>query len=374
MVSGHACIRVQKMALALVEKRHKVYHVAGKMPSYVENYESFMLCTHLDQYIEGIKLLADKVDIFHAHNEPSWFVNMIKEHCNVPVILDVHDSYLARMTSEEEDYLKSQGKDVYRVLTEERNNFQLADGLVFPGEKFGNMIRSEFKLNQPYLILPSYLPRKLYKYDTYEWLGGIVYEGRVDLTEENEKDNNHGFRYANYERFAQKAHEQGIDFHIYANRKDEKFLNTYKDIAYVHEPKPFDKLLKSIGKHDWGLVGNLDYTPEWNVAFPNKLFDYIGACVPIVAMKADSVAKFITEHDIGIEVESMEELRDRWHEHTRCRKNLMRIRQELSMDAHIDKLEKLYETVISKDLEIDCFKIPESATQYSNYPYEITLQ
>jgi glycosyltransferase involved in cell wall biosynthesis len=339
---------VQKQALALVEQGHKLYQIAGKLPNFCDIYESFMVCSHLDQYIESIKVLASKVDVFHAHNEPSWFVHAVKEHCDVPVILDVHDSYLARITPGEEDRLKSEGKQASRVITEERNNFQLADGLVFPGDRFGALVKSEYKLDQPSITLPSYLPRKLFKYDTREWLGGLVYEGRVDIKEDIEKGNNYGFRYADYEEFAVKAQELGIDFHLYVTRKDDKFISVYDDISYVHKPKAFDQLLKSIGRHDWGLVGNLTYTPEWDIAFPNKMFEYIATCLPIVVMKAAACAEFVLEHDIGIVVDSMEELRDRWSEHERCRKNLMVKRQEFAMDTHINKLEELYTSVTNK--------------------------
>jgi glycosyltransferase involved in cell wall biosynthesis len=349
MVSGHACIRVQKMALVLVEKRHKLYHVAGKVPNYAEAYESFMVCSDLDQYIQSIKLLAKEVDIFHAHNEPSWFVNIIKEHCDTPVILDVHDSYLARITPEEEDRMKAEGKKVSRIITEERNNFQLADGLVFPGERFGNLIKKEFYLQQPSITLPSYLPRKLFKYDGREWLGGLVYEGRVDLKKETEKGNNHGFRYAVYEDLAKETKRINMDFHLYVTRQDKPFMDVYDELSFVHAPRSFDQLIKSISRHDWGLVGNLEYTPEWDIAFPNKLFDYMAACVPVVAINAGAVGEFLLKNDIGIVVKSIEELANRWPEHERCRKNLMKLRQKFSMDAHIHELEELYDGVIGRN-------------------------
>jgi len=353
MISGHACIRVQKETLALVEKRHKIFQIAGKIPGYAEAYESFMVCNNLDQYIESIKLLAPRVDIFHAHNEPSWFVNIIKEHCDVPVIMDVHDSYLARITPDEEDNLRSEGKKVNRIITEERNNFQLADGLVFPGKKFGDLVRSEFKLRQPSIVLPSYIPRKLYKYDTHEWLGGITYEGRVDLSEETEKGNNYGFRYAVYEDFAEKLKATGRQFHLYVTRRDDKFKKVFEDTAFVHEPKAFDQLIKCLGRHDWGLVGNSDYTPEWDIAFPNKLFDYIAACTPIVVMNASASAEFVLEHDIGIVVKDVRELTERWQEHERCRANLMIKRQQFTMDNHIHSLECLYEKVLNNESSVN---------------------
>ena len=69
-----------------------------------------------------------------------------------------------------------------------------------------------------------------------------------------------------------------------------------------------------------GLVGNLDVTSEWKVAFPNKLFEYIAAGVPVVAINADECADFITEYGFGIVVKDLYELAERWEEHTEIRK------------------------------------------------------
>jgi hypothetical protein len=196
MVAGHACIRVQKMALPLIEKGYNVHLIANKMPYFHEQYKSFCMWNDLSQLIEAIKIYSKVADVFHAHNEPSWFVTIIKENTKVPVILDVHDSFLARTTPEEEDELREQGKDTYRVVTEERNNFQLADALVFPGQSFRELIVNEFSLHQPAITLPSYLPKRLYRYDCREWLGGLVYEGRVDTKKSiDSSPKTRGFRY-----------------------------------------------------------------------------------------------------------------------------------------------------------------------------------
>ena len=140
MVANHACVRVQKMAIPLIEKGHDVHLIANKIPSYIEYYDSFSRYEDLKQLINSVRIYAKTADVFHAHNEPSWFATIIKENTNVPVVMDVHDSYLARITPEEEEKAKEEGKNCIRVTTEERNNFQVADGLNFPGESFGELI------------------------------------------------------------------------------------------------------------------------------------------------------------------------------------------------------------------------------------------
>ena len=348
MVSGHACIRVQKQALPLLDKGHRVHLIANKLPSYIEYYHSFGRYEDLKQLIESVRIYSKTADIFHAHNEPSWFVTIIKENTDVPVVLDVHDSYLARITPKEEQDAIDNGKKAIRVTTEERNNFQLADALVFPSESFGELICSEFGLKQPKIILPSYLPRSLYRYDCREWIGGLVYEGRVDLDKEIAASPlRGGFKYCDYLEFAQQCHEAGVNFHLYTIRTDKEFLAAYDEISFVHEPVAFDKLVRNLTRHDWGLVGNIHKTAEWDVAFPNKLFEYIAACLPVVCINAIECSKFVDQYGIGITVKSIEELKQRWSEHEECRARLIKLRQEFTMEKHIHKLEELYGIVVS---------------------------
>lgn len=348
MVSGHACIRCQKEAIPLIERGHKVHMVAGKIPSFYEQYASFMLCADVGQYIEAIKLHVNsgKVDVFHCQNEPSWFVSAIKEVCDhIPVILDVHDSYLARSTREEATAALDKGEKHVRVVTEERNNFQLADALVFPGDDFREVVTSEFRLDQPCLTLPSYVPARFFKYQTRDWHGGLVYEGKVNLPSES-KGYNSGFAYCDYTEVADQTDKLGMDFHLYAGRKDEKFREHYSRAhTFVHEPLDYENLLDNVSRHDWGLVGNTTKTREWQVAMPNKLFEYLATGVPVVSMNADNCSRFVEATGVGIVAESPDELAARWGEHRDRRKKVFRERQGWSMNAHIHELEGFYRAV-----------------------------
>ena len=332
------------MAIPLSERGHNVHMIAQKVPEYSEYYETFTLCEGTNHYLGAINNLAHRADVFHVHNEPSWFVTAIKERCDVPVVLDVHDSFAARMTDEEEAARRKNGEKAYRITTEERNNFQLADGLVFPGKAFADVVVNEYALDQPSKILPSYLPRQFYRYSGREWLGGVVYEGRVDLKKDIEGDPiMSGFKYCEYEELANEFHKLNVDFHFYTPQSSgEEFQKIYNDIAYLHGGKAFSNLLPAIGRHDWGLVGNIFKTAEWDVAMPNKLFDYIAASVPIVVMNADACAKFVEETGVGIVVDSPKELTRRWKEHRQCRNRLIKRRQEWVMENHIHCLEELY--------------------------------
>jgi len=106
-----------------------------------------------------------------------------------------------------------------------------------------------------------------------------------------------------------------------------------------------DRLAKCLGSHDWGLVGNLHPHEEWRNALPNKLFDYMAGCTPVVAMNAEHSAEWILKYDIGIVVDSLEELGQRWREHREKRKNVIRQRRLFEMENHIHELEALYREV-----------------------------
>lgn len=346
MVAGHACIRVQKMAIPLIEKGHEVHLVAMKIPSLHEQYKTFTYCNDVGQMLDALKLYAkgSDADVFHCHNEPSWFVTALKEITDKPVILDVHDSYLARSTREEATAALDRGDRHVRVHAEERNNFQMADALVFPGDDFRELVCSEFGLKQPALTLPSLVPSRFYRYSTQDWHGGLVYEGKVNLPEET-KGYSSGFAYCDYTDLSRRTKTIGMDLHLYAARTDEKFKKHYGEHAFVHGPLAFEDLLNSVTRHDWGLVGNTSATREWNVAMPNKLFEYLATGVPVVSMNAAQCSKFIADTGVGISVSGPEELAERWKEHREVRPRVIKERQAWSMNAHIHKLEKFYEDV-----------------------------
>lgn len=340
------------MAIPLIEKGHNVHLIAFKMSTFWEQYKTFTLCYDTEHMIEAMKIYASSkdVDVFHCHNEPSWFVSALKEITDKPVILDVHDSYLARSTPEEATESLDSGNIHIRVTAEERNNFQLADALVYPGEDFRNIVSSEFKLKQPQLTLPSYVPKRFYRYGGRDWHGGLVYEGRVNLPEENKNPHHTGFSYCDYTDVATRTTSLGLDFHLYAGRSDEKFRQHYSEEkfekTFVHKALLYEELLNSVGRHDWGLVGNSIKTREWDLAMPNKLFEYMAAGVPVVAMNAADCAKFVNDTGVGISVEGPEELAGRWAEHRIKREKVIKERQNWSMNAHINKLEKFYEEVM----------------------------
>jgi len=347
MLSRHGCIRaVCKEALPLIERGHEVHLIVNKITQGSERFHSVFVYQDTDQLYAAIKMHKD-ADVFHAHNEPSWFVTMIKDvNQHTPVILDIHDSHLLRKTPEEQQAEKQDNPQAFRIAIDERNNFQLADGLIYVCEPMKRIVGEEFALKQPSIVLPSYVPRGFYRIDFDDWVGGLVYEGRIDIPDELPGKWQAFFRYSDYLDFGRKCKEIGMDFHIYSPRENEKVREQYGRVAIMHDPEKFDRLIKKLGRHDWGLVGNLRPHTEWKNALPNKLFEYMAGCVPIVSMHAEESSRIVDEFGVGITVQSPEELATRWREHRDCRANLIKHRFHFAMENHIHHVESLYKQVL----------------------------
>jgi hypothetical protein len=347
MLTRHACMRVFKQAIPLLERGHEVHLITNKLAQGFERCTSVSVYNDTDQLYEAIKLHSSHADVFHAHNEPAWFVTLVKDvNQKTPVVLDIHDSHLLRKTSEEDDLEQQKNPESFRIGIDERNNFQLADGLVYVCEPMKRIVGGEFDLKQPSVVLPSYVPRGYYRIDFDRWVGGLVYEGRIDVNDELPKKWASFFRYSDYLELGRKCREIGIDFHIYTPRENEDVRKRYSEVAIMHEPQKYDRLIKVIGGHDWGLVGNIRPHTEWKNALPNKLFEYLAGCTPVVSINAEESSKVIDEFKVGITVSSLEEMAERWGEQRECRKNVIKHRFQFAMENHIHKVEGLYKEVM----------------------------
>lgn len=334
-IANHSCMRVQKEALPLIAKGYDVHLICQKIPPFGDHYKTISVATVPDQLFDNIALHKD-ADIFHVHNEPSWYVSCVKEvFPNKPVVLDIHDTMLVRVNEDDEENT--------RISVDERNNFTLADAHVFVSNTVKSVCQKEFSLSQPNIVLPSYVPKRFIRIDPWKWLGGVVYEGRLDLPEKIKRNKNlKFFSYCDFTEIAKELHKNEIMLFLYLGSKSDGVQEHYGDTASFQGGYVFNEMIRKIGRHDWGLVGNLGNHPAWQAAMPNKLFEYMCAGVPPVVIQAKEAAEFVLEHDVGIVVESIEELKDRWKEKRWCRKNIFEKRSMFYMENHIGKLESLY--------------------------------
>lgn len=325
-VGYHCCIRLQKQAFALLDKGHEVHVIGNTIPSAGSQFTTTSRFTTVDQLQETLRLHKD-ADIIHVHNEPSWPVTVAKAILpDIPVVLDMHDSMIFR--TPEEEYTSS----------EERISYEMADAMVFVGEKCREIINPKI----PSCVLPSYVNETFYQMSSWQWVGGLVYEGRVDTPEQKEF-----MHYCNYVDLCKETQEKGLPLHIYCPGVNEpKFKDYYASICHLHPALVYDKLLGVLGCHDWGLCGNTKEYREWDLAMPNKLFEYMAGGIPVIALNCGEVAEFVEKHGIGIAVKSVGEIKERWEERAECQKNVLLKRYDFTMEKHIHILEDFYKKLI----------------------------
>jgi glycosyltransferase involved in cell wall biosynthesis len=338
-IAHHFCIRATKQVLALKSKGHKIYGMSFRRPEYRENFDAFLLChdKNIRQMKNAIEIMDKETDVWYVHTEPYWMVFLVREVSNKPILLDMHDSMNWRII---QDFPKS---------SEERAAVEMIDGAVYPSGQCRDITEKLYPRlkDLPSTILPPYVNERFYVYHAWERIGGIVYEGRVD-----KKSSPHFLNYCKYHELAKKLQEAEIPFYLYSPWKSQEHMNEYNEIALTYDALEYSKLIGTMGCHDWGFCGNIDEHPEWNLAMPNKLFEYMAAGIPIIAMNCKEVEKFVVEHGVGIAVKSVDEIKARWDERAQCQVNVLKKRHNWTMEKHIAEVEGICQKLKSSTINI----------------------
>jgi len=332
VVSERSCIRTLKQLLALGAK-HEVHLITKRISGYPNVRTTTYYNGEVDSLANALLLYKD-VDIVYAASEPSWVLFEIKRVLsNKKVVLDIHDAQIWR------------SKEPELQSAEERLAFNWADALVVPSETCKEILQREFLLSkQPIVVLPPYVNEHFY--DNIAWVrkGGIVYQGRIDIPSSPDFMN-----YTKMDKLAKELNKNGIPFHIYCplNDRNEELKSIYEPIAIWHKGKSYENLIKTLGFHDWGICGNLDQFREWDLAMPNKLFEYMAGGIPIIALNAKESGNFIEKHGIGISVRTIDEIKTRWDEREQCQRNVFLKRFDFTMEKHIHIVEDLLKNCLS---------------------------
>ena len=264
----------------------------------------------------------------YAASEPSWVVPVIREILpKKKLVLDIHDAQVWRSS------------DPRYKSAEERLSFAWADSLVVPSDTCKKILEPK----QPCLVLPPYVNDFCYQSRGWAWKGGIVYQGRVDLPSSKEF-----MSYSRYEELAKQLKDE-IPLHIYMPGKEEDlkpWYDIYRPLCTFNKGLQYEAMLSALGFYDWGLCGNITKHQEWDVAMPNKLFDYMAGGIPIIALNCKEVAKFVKKHKVGIAVSSIQEIKDRWEEREQCQRNVFLKRFNFTMEKHIEKLSSFLQATV----------------------------
>jgi len=327
MVSGHACIRVTKETLALVARGHTVETVSQRQPFGFNHFDSMSIYRGGEMLKRTIR--ASKADIFHIHNEPDWMVRAVREATDKPIVFDIHDLNSLRHVSEPNE--------------EEVNAFTMADAFVHVSEPCREYAEKYHGSEKPSIVLHPYMPRVFVddnvrdvSWDTICYEGGLAEKPSPDPEQFNIR-----FLAPVVKRFI----EQGFNFYLFPAGVMKE--GVYDNLgAYVAYPAQYPNMLSGLRACGFGFVGACQSAHLMEAAMPNKLFEYMSQGVVPVMAYASEASKFAEEHEIGITLNSVDNLKEQLKDGPKIRENVLKKRHDFVMEKHIDPLIDLYEGLL----------------------------
>ena len=322
VVSFHTCGRVIKICRALKNLGYELHLITHLMPANKNLFDSVNIYTTDGELESTLNLFSDK-DIYHVHNEPSKESTIIRvKYPNARIVLDMHDSNYWRI-----DGMKWFEEDVA---------MQCADALVFTSKSMQDSIE---KFEKPHIIVPSATLKEDFRHGAWNFWGGLVSQGGHKMpNDENPLENWRDYT-ALYTLMKNRKQVFAYSPHFErGSALDEHYIALGCKLGvFSHQ-----ELLQNMGRHEWSLVGNLKKAKVWELALPNKFFDSLAGGIPMVNFGCKEVTPLIDNFDVGINVETVDELLERWDEHTSKRYKVFLNREFFAMERYIGKLTKLY--------------------------------
>lgn len=353
------CIRSLKYAQALKRRlKEKIslvlaYTRSSLRSMYGYGDELFSSTLRLDSVqlrcaLRGV-LTRYKPDLIHSHNAPDFLtIAAIKTANGIPVIHDVHELLSLHNTGY---YVGDSGEELLRYKREEKIANEESDACVFATESIRRYIEAEYEIgSKPVLVfpnlmseamMPKHFPMKLSSID-----GGIhiVYVGTVTSVK--------GSHYNLMETF-KKIARKGLHLHLYTTWTDEAYgaLGDGDGFLHYHGHVPRLQLLREMAKYDlgWGGLNRARNRRHLRVALQNKIAEYIGCGVPVIAFQNTGIADLVEKSGAGIVIESVDELarglRSGRIDIQDLREKTIKARKQLAIESRIDDLVKLYGAV-----------------------------
>ncbi len=325
MISWHCCGRVVKQARALKNLGYNLNLVTNRVPANIDVFDSINYYKDKKDLDTTLGLFGD-TDIFHVHNEPTWMSTIIRvKYSNARIVLDMHDS----------NYWRVEGMRWY----EEDVAMQCADALVMTSKSMKDSIK---RYGKPTIIVPSATLEEDFRYGGWHYWGGLCSEGGHSLpTDENPMESWRDYT-ALYTLLKGKRQVFAYSpMFRQGSKLDKHYIKLGVKLGtYTHED-----LLDNMGKHDWSLVGNLKRDRVWDLALPNKFFDSMAAGIPVVNFGCKEVETLVNTFDVGINVDTVDELLDKWEECEQKRYKVHINREFFVLERYIGELTRLYESL-----------------------------
>ncbi|MDQ4071016.1 MAG: glycosyltransferase [Actinomycetota bacterium] len=283
--------------------------------------------------------------LVHGHNLPDSLTVMAQGlgRGSVPVVHDVHDLQSLRRTPYEAGFPEPDDPEAL-----EKRAIEGSEAVVAVSDEMMEEMAARHAVPDRRLTFANYalardLPAELPPPDRQRRDGPfrVVYQGTLS-TNGGHYDLRHIFR-------AMVA--AGVRLDVYPGRPAPE----YEELAAstpgmrCHETLPPGKLLEVLPTYDFGWAGfNAALNgPHLDTALPNKAFEYIGCGLPVLTLGHRALRRLVTEEGVGVSLQTLDDLGGRLEalDMVDLRRRVAAARRRFTVEANIDRLLALYESV-----------------------------
>jgi len=336
--SFHCCIRVIKLAKALMKTgNYEIHGIANQVSYGTQFMDTFSFYHNATQFNNLINALP--ADLYIHSNEPNWQLTRIREQKpDAKIILDGHDFDSIRQGA---------------IPLDEMRAFTNANGFLFVSNEIKDYICTLHKDqigNKPIAIIEHYCNEEWHKFPQIptNQRSGLVYQGGAE-SPPYKADN---FRYRQLYPILKQLVEQGNEVHLMAGNADAGV--TYNNIgAFCYPPMVYDKLMEALRNKRYGLVvfNNEDLSQKQvNLTLTNKHFEYIACGLPVIVCGAPATAAWVKKTGEGICFDRIKDITPDVLDkaYPACKAVVDKIMSEYTMEKHIHKLEILISKILSE--------------------------
>lgn len=338
MVKGGIAAVVSGYYGSKLEKDYEITYVE----SYKDGGKFTKLFKALSGYLKFIKvIILNKPDLIHIHSSfgPSFYRKIpfiyMAHWAKIPIVNHIHGSefdklYLKASESKQNLVRKVWGKcNAFIVLSEE---WKETFSVVIPREKmtvienYSKLVSEIKRKNNGVLLFMGLINEMKGCYDIVDVVEKVSRQiPNVKMIMCGEGD---------IEQIKDKASSKGI-------------LDKFVFPGWVRDQKK-DEILRE---------ANIFFLPSYSEGMPMSILDAMGYGLPIVASKVGGIPKIVRNNgemcepgDIdGFSQKIVELLQDDKKLFDAGRESRNIVQSEYSLDAHIEKIENLYDSVISED-------------------------
>lgn len=282
-------------------------------------------------------------DVIHSHNLPDGLTVLALDvtEGRIPIVHDVHDFQSLRHTIYDDGMPPS-----FDPFGEEQQAIEGCTALVTVSEELLDEIDALYSLPKQTLTFPNFalscdLPKEIPPPErTSHNPVRLVYEGTL-----SEEEGNH---YDLRQIFATLGSTEGVSLDVFPNRERPSY-HQIPGIQLRRRRTP-QRLLRLLPDYDFGWTG---FNTQLNArhldtALPNKMFDFLGAGLPIVTLRHKAIARFVETHGVGVVLDHVGEVRERLEgiDLAGLRRRVAKQRFDLTVEGRIHQLATLYESVV----------------------------